>query len=487
MNLSSLSKVQYANILSIFIFTVALGFEIFKHGFDFIRILNIINFITAWYIFVNIRRVQSFIKRAAYVIEEAEKGDLENRLVKEKEGGELLQLSYNINYLLDQVEVFMREIKSPIERASQRKYWRKVISDGFNGAFKDIAESLKQPLEAIEKNDRFIEKTLLNEKLSNIGGGISANLLVISEDLNKVVSDIEEIKRDSLKTSEISKEGIRQVENIVRDLERVIDMIKSSNDVIVALAEKTLNITEIVNLIKDIADQTNLLALNAAIEAARAGEMGRGFAVVADEVRKLAERTQKATEEVAKVINELQEQSKETAKESEKMALKAQSAASEIRKFRNIIFDFEKSADSTASLATHISDKAFLSARKLDHIIFKNRVYSSIINESVESAFANHTQCAFGKWYYSDKSKKFEITDAFKEIDAPHKEFHDVLLSVVELIKNGEDILKHKEFVLEKLNRAENISKYLFKLLDKIVEEELALQKIKEGRFGDGP
>ncbi|MCX7739132.1 MAG: hypothetical protein N2Z80_06980 [Hydrogenothermaceae bacterium] len=73
----------------------------------------------------------------------------------------------------------MREIRSPIEKASQRKYWKKVISDGFNRVFKDIAESLKQPLDTIEKNNRFIEKTLLNEKLSKLGGGISANLLII--------------------------------------------------------------------------------------------------------------------------------------------------------------------------------------------------------------------------------------------------------------------------------------------------------------------
>lgn len=72
------------------------------------------------------------------------------------------------------------------------------------------------------------------------------------------------------------------------------------------LAEQSIQIFEVVRLIRSIAEQTRMLALNASIEAARAGDAGRGFAVVADEVKTLAHDTAKATEHISQRVEAVQ-------------------------------------------------------------------------------------------------------------------------------------------------------------------------------------
>lgn len=92
------------------------------------------------------------------------------------------------------------------------------------------------------------------------------------------------------------------VQELVREIQRVAEVVSSSSEDVDRLAAQSQRINAIVGVIRGIADQTNLLALNAAIEAARAGDAGRGFAVVADEVRGLAARTAQSTTEIVSLV-----------------------------------------------------------------------------------------------------------------------------------------------------------------------------------------
>jgi len=179
-----------------------------------------------------------------------------------------------------------------------------------------------------------LRETIIN--VSGVAKSVTQNVNSLAEDINKLDSGAKEqlskIDQVASATAEMSQTIVDVAKNAsyasemakgaVDIADRGKDTVRRATDAIVGIAESVTEsshtieelgkssqeIGEIVAVINDIADQTNLLALNAAIEAARAGDQGRGFAVVADEVRKLAERTSRATGEIAGKISGIQSQ-----------------------------------------------------------------------------------------------------------------------------------------------------------------------------------
>lgn len=201
-------------------------------------------------------------------------------------------------------------IKSEDEMGSMAARLNSMI-EKLRDAFRKIAISVKD-MSVDTEGLTAMSKQLLEgaEHQRTQGEQVAVAATEMSQTIMDVARNMSEATDATKESFDAATAGKEVVSEAVQSIGQLAGSVSEASRTVAGLGKHLDEIDVIVSVIQDIADQTNLLALNAAIEAARSGEHGRGFAVVADEVRKLAERTAKATDEIASKINAIQTESR---------------------------------------------------------------------------------------------------------------------------------------------------------------------------------
>lgn len=250
------------------------------------------------------------------------------------------------------------------------------LADGFNLMIQRFAQLMKQVREAADRVNRSAGA------LRDNAGQMASTARHQADESIKTLTAVEQLTlsmRQVADTAEASSESARlvlkatedgrvAVQETVQDMQRIRSAVQRMSKQVKGLGDRSLEISQIVSTIREIANQTNLLALNAAIEAAGAGEAGARFGVVADQVRKLAESSAQATREIADLVKVIQSETQHAvvAMEHETQAVEAGSASA--LRTGDVFKEISTIAERSSALAQTIASAAANQTASTDQV-----------------------------------------------------------------------------------------------------------------------
>ncbi|MBU0550217.1 CZB domain-containing protein [Myxococcota bacterium] len=387
---------------------------------------------------------------------------------------------------IDDITTGKRQIDQAIYNLAQRIKGYTAVEPSVRLAM----EATRAVISAAEMTRELLKIQDETRSIASASEEMSATAQAVSEASAAVARDAEEAQHAATISVSVMREAGTQMGalgQVMLDLEQQVSVLNDHSE----------RIGSVVDTIRKIADQTNLLALNATIEAARAGAAGQGFAVVANEVKTLAGQTAKATMEITARIEEVRQAitsmttttkrgveatqqgaaaidkagqhvetldhlvtrtatsiaetapmqdaqrvaTREVAEGNERIASMTTKTNASLERFLDELEAMEEEIEGRVrALPKHALEAEVRLISQLDHILWKRRLISMILNRATLSAAAlkDHHQCDLGRWYDGVHDARLKADPHFIALADPHQRVHAAGIQAARLFEKGD-------------------------------------------------
>ncbi|EHA15791.1 MULTISPECIES: CZB domain-containing protein [Halomonadaceae] len=223
------------------------------------------------------------------------------------------------------------------------------------------------------------------------------------------------------------------------------------------------------------AGHAQALAVSTALETAHrqglgsagsASQQSPGIAAIADDVHRLALNMQQLSHQLSLLMEQVNSQVRTHSQAVVKKRQADEDTAQKAQTAKHALHRLTDQTQHMHKVIHHSATAAFLHSAKLDHAVWKCRLYKQLLSANTDTPLEDHHQCRLGRWHQQGEGyQRYARTEAYRALTAPHRRMHESGAEALKFARLGD-----RNGQLAALGVMEEASQQLALQLDNLME-----------------